>query len=235
MLELIGYGASITLNHPIQLGRLDPQQAPAPDTAILAAQNGQGQKVLIAPGEKPQTGDFSLEKLEEGGMAGWVFQQADDGTRVVLGDSKDLGDLGELASGPDKRGWELRSDKGYAGKWVDGYNVLTTDHDTTWPFELVGHDGSMVYLRGPMPPDRIPEADDLAVGDQRLVRNETDGDTPIVELAYEHDGDEWRLSYHFFEISPQATVAVCCQAKADIAATAQQRAQEFGASVRLAQ
>jgi hypothetical protein len=235
MLELIGYGARLTLNHPVQLGRLAPQQAPAPDTAILAAQDGQGQKVLIVPGEKTHSGDFTLEKLEEDDMEGWVLQQADDGTRVVLGESKELGDMAEVSAGPGKKGWELRSGKGYAGSWVTGYNVLTTDDETTWPFELVGHDGSMVYVRGPMPPDRVPAAADLAVGDQRLVRDETDSDTPVVELGYEHDGDEWRLSYHFFELSPQATIAVCCQAQADVAAKAQANAQKFGESLRLAQ
>jgi hypothetical protein len=235
MLELIGYGARIAVKHPVQLGRLAPQQAPAPDTAILAAQDGQGQKVLIVPGEEARSGDFELEKLEEGGMAGWVLQQADDGTRVVLGESKNIDDLAEVSAGPAKQGWEFRSDKGYAGSWITGYNLLTTDDETTWPFELVGHDGSMAYVRGPMPPDRVPAAADLAVGDQRLVRDEMDSNSPMVELAYEHGGDEWRLSYHFFELSPQATVAVCCQAQADVAEKAQANAQKFGASLRLAQ
>lgn len=235
MLELIGYGARITLNHPTQLGRLAPQQSPAPNTAILAAQDGQGQKVLIVPGAQARSGDFTLEKLEEDGMAGWVLQQQDDGTRVVLGESQDLGGLAEVDAGPTKQAWEIRSDKGYAGRWVEGYNILSTDAETTWPFELIGHDGSMVYVRGPMPADRVPDADGLAVGDQRLVRDETDTDSPLVELAYEHAGDEWRLSYHFFELSPQATVAVCCQAPAEGAEKAQANAQKFGESLRLAQ
>lgn len=235
MLELLGYGARIVLNHPVQLARLAPQQAPVPDTAILAQPSGDGRKVLIAPGDESRSGEFEVTQLEEDGMQGWVLQQADDGVRVVLGENKELGEMAEVAQGPKSRQWELKSSKGYKGRWIEGYNLLTTDEETTWPFELIGHDGSMLYVRGPMPPDRVPDAEDLAVGDQRLVRDETGSSSPWVELAYEHGGEEWRLSYHFKKLSQQATVAVCCQARADNAEAAQQKAQAFADSMKLAQ
>ncbi len=232
MLELIGYGARLVLNHPAQLGRLAPEQAPAPDTAIWA-QPGGTRKVLVAPGTTSQSGEFARTKLEEDGLEGWVLQQADDGTRVVLGGAQELGDLGEVHAGPTTRRWEIASSKGFAGEWLDGYNLLTTDEDTTWPFELIGFDGSMLYVRGPMPADRVPAAQDLAVGDQRLVREESAGDTPFVELAYDLEGQEWRLSYHFKKLNDQATAAVCCQAPAAIAAKAQAKAKAFAQSLRL--
>lgn len=232
MLEVIGYGARIVLNNPTQLGRLPPQHAPAPDTIIVARPDGDGQKVLVAPGEKSCSGPFELTKLEEAGMEGWVLQQDDDGTRAVLGESKTLGNLADISEGSETRQWELTSAKGYTGRWLEGYNVLVTDDSSTWPFELIGHDGSMVYVRGPMPADRVPNAEDLAVQDQRLVRDETDSDNPWVELAYDHDGQEWRLSYHFVELD-NATLAVCTQVSADGAEAAQERASEFAASLRL--
>ncbi len=235
MLELTGYGARIVLNHPVQLGRLAPQQAPAPDTVILAQPGGDGQKVLIAPGDESGSGDFELVKLEEDGMEGWVLQQDNQGTRVVLGESQEVGDMAEVSGGSKAREWRLESSKGYSGRWITGYNMLTTDEETTWPFELVGHDGSMLYVRGPMPPERVPDAEDLAVGDQTLVRDETDGPSPWVELSYEHDGEEWRLSYHFKKLSQQAIVAVCCQVHASNAEKAQKKAQEFADSMKLAQ
>lgn len=234
MLELIGYGARLVLNHPAQLGRLAPEMAPAPDTAILARPGEDGRKILIAPGARPQQGDFELVKLQEAGMEGWVFQQSDDGTRVVLGDEKSLGDLAELASGPKSDKWELKSSKGYAGLWLEGYNVLTTDEDTTWPFELVGHDTSLIYVRGPMRPSQLPAAEELAVQDQELVRDETDGDRPWAELAYQANGDDWRLSYHFNYANERAALVVCCQAPKNGAEKAQERAWEFTDSLRLA-
>ena len=233
MLELIGYGAKLILNHPVQLGRLAPEQAPAPDTVIVAQPGGEGRKVLVAPGDESCSGEFELAKLEEAGMEGWVLQQDDEGTRVVLGESKELGDLGDVTEGPKARQWEVHTSKGYSGLWLEGYNLLSTDDQTTWPFELVGHDGSMMYVRGPMPPDRVPDAEDLAVQDQRLVRDETDADTPFVELAYDHEGQEYRLSYHFVSFDDKAVLAVCTQSTTDNAEPAQERAAEFAASLRV--
>jgi hypothetical protein len=233
MLDLIGYGIRITLNHPVQLGRLAPEHAPAADTIILARPGGEGQKVLIVPGETSHSGDFEPKKLQEEGLEGWVLQQADDGTRVVLGESKELGDLAEVSEGPKTRRWELKSAKGYAGHWLKGFNVLSTDEQTTWPFELIGHDGSLAYVRGPMAPDQIPEPEQLAVQDQELLRDETDSDAPWVELGYEHDGQQWRLSYHFVTLEDRATLAVCVQASADGAEQAQQRGADFAQSLRL--
>lgn len=232
MLELIGYGARIVLNHPLQLARLAPEQAPAPDTVIMARPGGDGRKVLVAPGDTSQSGAFTRTELEEHGMQGWVLQQNDDGVRVVLGEDKELGDMAEVAEGPKARQWELQSSKGYAGKWPEGYNLLTTDETTTWPFEMLGHDGSMLYVRGPMPKDRVPSPTDLAVGDQTLEQDRTDADQPWVELSFDHDGTEYRLSYHFVEFG-EATIAVCAQAPAASAQKAQERARDFAASLRM--
>ncbi|QDG50621.1 hypothetical protein FIV42_07715 [Persicimonas caeni] len=235
MLELNGYGTRIVLHHPVQLGRLAPQQAPAPDTIIVARPGGEGQKVLVAPGDESGSGDFQKVKLEEDGMEGWVLQQADNATRVVLGESEDLGEMADISAGSSTRHWELKSSKGYRARWVTGYNLLTTDKETTWPFELIGHDGSMIYVRGPMPSENVPDAEALAVGDQTLLRDETGSSSPWVELSYELDGEEWRLSYHFKKLSQQATVAVCCQVRASGAEQAQKKAQEFADSMKLAQ
>ncbi|MGM0559144.1 MAG: hypothetical protein ACQEVA_22355 [Myxococcota bacterium] len=238
-MELFGYGLEVSLKHPSQLARLAPEQAPKPDTAVLARPGVDGVgNVLLAPGEESKSGEFEHMKFEEEGQAAWGYRQEEGGTEVVLGnDMETIDTAATLSAGDGRREWRLRGDfegTTYTTSWPKSYNVVTTGEDRPRPFELFGHDRSRMYVQGPIDSDQAAPLDAFVREGFSVVEQDDSKPKATLVLEHEHDGEKWRQYHQKFDVGGGKTVVVSMQCPAETFDHAKAAAETLADSVELA-
>jgi hypothetical protein len=237
-MELFGYGLKVSLEHPSQLARLAPEQAPKPDTAVLARPGiDEVGNVLMAPGEESKTGDFERMKFEEDGHSAWGYRQDEGGTEVVLGNEMETIDAAAtLSEGDGQREWSLRGDfegTTYTTTWPKSYNVVTSGDDRPRPFELYGHDRSRMYVQGPIASDQAAALDAFVRDGFSVVEQDDSGTKATLVLEHEHDGEQWRQYHQKFDVGAGKTVVVSMQCPAATFDNAKKAADTLADSVEL--
>ena len=237
-MDIYGYGVKVTIEHPSQMARLAPEQAPAPDTAVLAKPSDDSiGNVWLVPGDESKTGDFERVPFEEEGAdrAAWGYRQDDGGTNIILGEGMETIDgAGSLSEGDAQRKWSVRAEaqgQTFTADWLKGYNLITTPDNRPWPYELHGHDRSMMYVQGPIPTDQASDLEEFLQECQDLISQDTDGGKETLELEYEYDGDKWRQFHQKFEPVSGQTVVVSAQSPAAIADKMKETAGTFADSI----
>lgn len=237
-MELFGYGLKVTLKHPSQLARLAPEQAPKPDTAVLARPGvDEVGNILIAPGDESKTGPFERTKFEEQGQSAWGYRQEEGGTEVVLGDEMETIDAAaSLGAGDGGHQWRLRGDYDgtvYTTAWPKSYNVVTTGDDRPRPFELYGHDRSRMYVQGPIPSDQATPLDAFKRDGQSIVDQDDTGSKETIVLEHEHDGETWRQYHQKFDVGSGMTVVVSMQCPSESFDHAKEAADKLAGSIEV--
>lgn len=237
-MEIFGYGLKVTLKHPTQLARLAPEQAPAPDTAVLARPGvDEVGNVLLVPGDESKSGDFERVKFEEEGQSAWGYRQDEGGTEVVLGnDMEKIDAAATLEAGDGRREWTLRGTFDgveYTTAWPEAYNVLTTADDRPRPFELYGHDRSRMYVQGPIPAERATDLEAFAREGFDIVEEDDSGPRATIVLEHEHEGESWRQYHQKFDIGQGKVVVVSMQCPAETFDDAKAAADKLADTVEL--
>ncbi len=80
-------------------------------------------------------------------------------------------------------------------------------------FDLHGPDGTLIWLQGPFDRRDLPAVDELAAPGQQLTGVHSGDDLEAVELAYEHDGEDWNQRHYLIPFASQVLV-VTAQAPA---------------------
>jgi len=152
--------------------------------------------------------------------------------RVRAGDTL-APEFGALSVGPSHPGLRLEVGGVYELPWPTGGLALISAPDPGEPpfYMFSDLDGGLVYVQGPMPNEHVPSLDAmLGTGQRELQRGETAGHA-WVEMAYEHDGDEWRQLHVLAAFSTSHKVVVTTQAFADRATTIHAAAHEIASSI----
>ncbi|MDB4962558.1 MAG: hypothetical protein JWP01_2557 [Myxococcales bacterium] len=214
-----GYGVTFELLAPFEMNRLG-EQSPVDDAVVLAHPGGRGLKnALLAPGKTVAGGPLKKEfQVVPGGKAGdglWTYRSGSDGTSITLGaDMKDVSEVGSAGAGPTEKSWSIQT-AAYRVAWPKNWKLVSTEPGTRSPFELIGTNGAMIMLRGPLKGSKeLPTPPQLVGAGQTIVdQGDLDGQIWMM-LEYQHDGQTWRQRHHYGVLGKETVVIVTGQAPA---------------------
>lgn len=139
--------------------------------------------------------------IDNAGEAGWVLGPG----------TERLEEVAELIPGPAYAHWPAREIEGpwrvetsvLTTCWPDGFALESTSSARP-PFDLVGTDEMRVWIQGPTPEAGVPPPEGMAAPGQQLrAVVETPGGL-LVELAYRHEGADWRQLHCRVDRNPPA-------------------------------
>lgn len=142
--------------------------------------------------------------------------ELDDGTL-------DLAEVLELAAGPAPECWRIDTSV-FSANWPEGFAVRSTSEPPG--FDLVGPDGTLIFLQGPFEREQLPLPRQMA-GDGQIVRRHG---RDWVELDYRQEGAPWRQAHRLVAFGPYAIV-VSSQAPAAWHPLVDAAAAALGASI----
>jgi len=123
-----------------------------------------------------------------------------------------LAQLAEVTRGPDSREWRIETPV-YSIGWPEGFAVEPPADTGGSLFDLHGADGMLIWLQGPFDRRDLPPVNELAAPGQQLTGVHSGTDLEAVELAYEHDGEDWNQRHYLIPFAEQVLV-VTAQAPA---------------------
>jgi hypothetical protein len=151
---------------------------------------------------------------------------------VELSEAGSVDQVVDVLPGPEQDSWRIETSL-YSVAWPEGFSVESPGQDSgPSKFDLHGPDGALIYVQGPFARDRLPPAEQLAAAGQEIVKERRERDVDVVELAYEHDGEDWRQGYWFVPFSDGQSLVVTAQAPAGRAAATIQAGDGVALSVR---
>jgi hypothetical protein len=141
-----------------------------------------------------------------------------------------LGHLADVTPGPADA-WRVETSV-FSVLWPESL-VLQSPPDETGPsqFDLYGADEALIYLQGPLPPERIPRGTDLVAAGQTLLAVNDAEPFERYELEYDHDRHPWRQLYIFVPFESRILVVVS-QAPAHVAPSTNGAARTLAESAR---
>jgi hypothetical protein len=154
-----------------------------------------------------------------------------DAPAVVLTDVETVGQVVDVLQGPNERVWRIETSP-YSVKWPEGFEIDSPPAgDSSSPFHLWGPDNSLIYLQGPLNRDRIPPLTELAGPGQTILAQQRDSAFDAVDLAYQHDGADWRQSHHLVPFTDDRVLIITAQTPATHANLTRQAAEIVARSV----
>ncbi|GAA2074191.1 hypothetical protein [Actinomadura alba] len=158
---------------------------------------------------------------------------AGEGPAVVLTGVERVDQVVDVLEGPDERVWRIETSP-YSVKWPEGFEIDSPPAgDNSSPFLLWGPDRSLIYPQGPWNRDRIPPLTELAGPGQTILSQERGPDFDTVDLAYRHEGGDWRQSHHLVPFGDDRVLVITAQAPATHAELTRQAAETVARSVRV--
>lgn len=136
----------------------------------------------------------------------------------------------DVLHGPDERVWRIETSP-YSVKWPEGFEIESPPEGDDSPFHLWGPDRSLIYPQGPLNRDRIPPLTELAGPGQTILAQQRLPAFDAVDLAYQHEGADWRQSHHLVPFSDDRVLIITAQAPADHAHLTRQAAEIVARSV----
>ncbi len=125
---------------------------------------------------------------------------------------------GDVLDGPDLDEWRVEVGGVYTVTWPVALQLRSWPEPDEPPFFAFGDDaGSVVYAQGPFPLDRVPALDEMIYEGQREVFRDDAGDTPLIDLAYDHKGEAWRQRHIVALLPPGRGMVITVQARRAVA------------------
>lgn len=169
----------------------------------------------------------------------WVGETAQTATVTGGGDSPAIALTGveavdqvvDVLEGPDERVWRIETSP-YSVEWPEGFEIDSPPAgDNSSPFHLWGPNGSLIYPQGPLKRERIPSLTELAGPGQTIIARQNGPGFDAVDLAYEHEGADWRQSHHLVPFGADRVLIITAQSPAAHAALTRQAAEIVARSV----
>jgi hypothetical protein len=139
-------------------------------------------------------------------------------------------DVVEVTPGPGRASWRIETSR-YSVEWPSCFDIDPHPGDVSPPFELWGSDEAVIHLWGPYPPERMRPLHAYAAEGQTIVAHVSRPEYELLRLDYQHDGADWRQSYHFVGL-PGGTLIVKTQSLAAGAELAERAAEVVAVSAR---
>ncbi|MCY2969014.1 MAG: hypothetical protein NT069_36215, partial [Planctomycetota bacterium] len=96
-------------------------------------------------------------------------------------------------------------------RWPGGFTLESTAEFPP-PFELVGEEDARLWIQGPVEHAILPPLAEMKTEDQTITAISNCGEHPLVEMAYELDGQQWRMFHVVVKRNPVYSVVVSGQA-----------------------
>lgn len=96
-------------------------------------------------------------------------------------------------------------------RWPEGFTLESTAEFPP-PFELVGDEDARLWIQGPVQQEILPSLAEMKTEDQTITAISTCGEHPLVEMAYEFDGQQWLMIHVVVNRDPVYSVVVSGQA-----------------------
>lgn len=113
-----------------------------------------------------------------------------------------------LAQGPEDPDWRIETQR-YSVRWPSGFLLESAgENDPFAPFLLWGKDKSLIWVQGPIPRTRLPDASRLVGPGQKVEMASRDA----VVLSYLEDGGSWFQQHRILDLDADTVVVVTSQA-----------------------
>ncbi|MET9515821.1 hypothetical protein [Streptomyces sp. NPDC002994] len=149
---------------------------------------------------------------------------------IALTNVEHADEVVDVLPGPLEPGWRIETSP-YSVVWPEGFTIDSPPAGDNSPFHLWGPDDALIYIQGPMSPERIPAPAQFTGPGQRLIDHRQDPAFEVVELAYQHDEAEWRQSHHLVVLNETLSLVVTAQCRATQAAHVRLAAESMARSV----
>ncbi|BCJ48179.1 hypothetical protein GCM10010168_25390 [Actinoplanes ianthinogenes] len=155
---------------------------------VLARLNGHGMALV------PHW-PYSFARVDGDADAVRVTRTTPDGpisTVISPGGPVEGGEVVDVSDGMDVPAWLIETGPALL-PWPRGFSLESpADPSDTTPFYLFGPDQAMIFPQGPVAADRLADPDALVADYQTVLDRRTDeDDVSVVELGYQHDGQQW--------------------------------------------
>ncbi len=165
---------------------------------------------------------------------------------VHLGErTSDLGEVLDLIPGGGCDHWRIETTV-FTARWPSGFALASPPGPgMPSPFDLLGPDGALIYVQGPLPRRDLRGLDRIAAPDQVIRRHGRSAGRSWwppgwavrhpgwswVELEYRHEGSPWRQVYRLADLGGGYACVVTKQAPEQWAEWTDQAAEEVAASI----
>lgn len=169
---------------------------------VLARLHGHGKIVLPFPG-------YRIER-EAGQLVLRVEREGRSGTVDVASPS---GDLCDVETGTLTGPWRVET-RLYRCAWPEGF-ALAADPTDRSPFLLLGPDGSMIWIDGPVDASRATPIEKLAAPGQTVRAVAEAADAARIDLDYVDEGVRFWQRRYVLPWSDDRALVPCAQARAE--------------------
>ncbi len=100
----------------------------------------------------------------------------------------------------------------YSSPWPQTFEIVSTqDPASPAGYDLIGPQGSLIYVQGPFPPSRLASVHSLVAAGQTVRSVGQTGAHEWIRLAYEHEGNGWEQTHVLVRLA-EFSLAVTTQA-----------------------
>lgn len=158
----------------------------------------------------------------------WATEDGPMRLTVEPGVRVDGGDVVDVTEGPDHPYWLIETGPALL-PWPKGFSLESAEDQT--PFLLLGPDDTVIFPQGPVPAERLADAQALVAEDQAITAERDENGTRVVELGYEHEGAPWWQAHWLAPLPGGRLLVVTAQAPLPAAAAAREAAATIAAGV----
>lgn len=213
LVRLSGHGLRFVPFPPYRLSRLKPDaQTPADSFQMVRVHEGEVRMFELRPGAKDAP-PAELARLDEA-PEGWVvYRMGPRGAEIRLraGLLPRLDADGSLLEGPPGDEWTVETTV-FRCAWPQGLTLASTEPGAPSPFEFYGPEASVIFMQGPYAREQLPELEQMVAPGQNVLGIGSTGGAQYVDVAYEHDGVQWRQRHVVLALSKTHAMVLTAQA-----------------------
>lgn len=114
--------------------------------------------------------------------------------------------------------------------WPIGFSIRSVQNAPP-PFELKGPGESLIWIQGPLSPERLPPVDRFNGPGQETIEIAQGRGGTLIELSYQHNGTPWRMFHALVERYDGAVFIVSGQSPAVFRELVRDAVQEIASSL----
>ncbi|MFI6978512.1 hypothetical protein ACIBSV_07915 [Embleya sp. NPDC050154] len=131
---------------------------------------------------------------------------------IALNNARSTDEVVDVLPGPAHRNWRIETSP-YSVAWPEGFTIEPSDQGAM-PFFLLGPHDAAIYIQGPSSHEHMPPLTEFVGPGQTIVDHRRARGCEVVEVAYHHEGVDWRQTHRLVALSPTMSLVVTAQSPA---------------------
>ncbi|MCI0574280.1 MAG: hypothetical protein L0Y66_26410 [Myxococcaceae bacterium] len=214
VVRIAGHRLRLVPFPPYRLSHLATDEGtPAGSLHMVRVSEGEVRQFELRPGA-PDAPAAELARVEDDVSTDWVrYRMGPTGAEVRLraGLLPRFAADGSLMAGPDTPHWTLETSL-FRCRWPEGLVLASTEEGAPAPFELLGPQGAVLFLQGPLGREQLPALEEMVSPGQQVLGTGTLGEAPYVDVAYTHEGRAWRQRHVVLALGGTHVLVLTAQA-----------------------